>query len=566
MIAGTRTAVVLASLVLVVFSLSSGSAGAREALSGCSSLSSAVERDDGTVIAIGANSPCIPGSGSGHGQAVLVGLDETGELLRDFGDDGYLLIPEGRNDLLLERPDGGVIAQVGEGLVSYDNQGRPDTGFGQAGVLERPGLTRAVIGNDQDLYLRWGPNSETIGKFDLEGDPDTGFGEGGEIEVDLPGAIGPVVDSAGRLLFTQEYEAIRLLPDGSLDPAFGSEGDGRAQIEVNPAPPGFYFPHRITRIELDHDGRLFALGTGSAGLYSNPSFIAAVDSTGATVSGFPNTMNTDRPSTVGLLEGGVSYALPPGRFDSEFFMNIWATGWEAPISVYFFSARPESWASGTTPLADGSVLAVGGTYVTACPPKGCQNETRMALAKIGPSGQLDTAFGKNGKVVLPADRCLYGSRKTDKSTIRSCRLRPPRVRGSVQVHQPRSANPWTRIKATLGTPPRATGEISQKLVLNLPGWVRVKSMDRLRKSKAQVGSGVPVNVQIDGRKLTATVDAGKAVTFRIRIPRGAIALKASAARTLKTKRVKVRGVFLPPKGSIDSPGISNRRLPVRLAK
>ena len=543
MIAGTRKVVTVVLALCCLAVLSPKSFGADQAaLSGCSSLSDAIERPDGSIIAVGTVKDCFPYPGDPR--PTLVGLDQNGRLLTNFGEDGFVQVSGTnlsaaglvRDNVLLARPGGGVIVLSSKGLLAYDQLGQLDPAFGEAGILRRPDLAYAVIGQDQSLYARWGENGNTVGKFDLSGAPDMSFGQGGELSVD-PGWIGPAVDSNGRLLFAEQYVAIRLLPDGTPDSTFGTEADGRVDLDVNPAPPGNYFPGLVTRIESGPDDSLYVLGSGSVDLYTKPSFITAVDSAGTTVPGFPQLMNTEDADSVGLFDGGIAYSVPPGRFDSVFPMKVSATGWPGPVSVFFIDEQTDSWASGTTRLADGSVLAVGGAFVTACPPRGCQTETRMALARIGPSGQLDASFGTGGKVVLPNERCLYGSRKTNKSSIRSCLLKPPRVRGSVQVHRPRSANPWIQIKATLGMPPRGSGEITQKLVFDLPVWARVKSINRLRKTKARVRSGAPVKVQVAGRKLTATVEAGRAVTFRIRIPRGAIGVKSSAVHDLKKKRV-----------------------------
>ncbi len=130
------------------------------------------------------------------------------------------------------------------GLVfAVEHDGAPDTAFGTDGARFTSVSLEATF---QDLAVR--PSGEVLAvgyeevgaavspfveAFGTDGVPDPGFGTGGLLSVDLgANAIAEATTLqpdgkllvAGRLLAKPEAFVLRLLPDGSLDPTFGSGG------------------------------------------------------------------------------------------------------------------------------------------------------------------------------------------------------------------------------------------------------------------------------------------------------------------------------------------------------
>jgi len=541
----------------------SQAAGADDLL-GCSSLQKAIEREDGSIVAIGSTDGCNRNLAP-PGWAFLVAVSPDGKLLPGFGNGGLVGVPNGADSLLLGRPDGGVIVRSGEALVSYRADGQLDSSFGDDGQLTRPDIRQALIGPDLKLYVLWGDADRTLGRFNLDGTPDDGFGTDGQLRLEIPfdSGVGPAVDSQGRIYLVDYRTAIRLLPDGSPDPDFGPDGNGKVELDVDPAPPGSFFPLEVDRLEIGPDGNLYAFGRGNFDLYVHPSFVTGVDPSGNPLPGLPNLMQTEAIGSVSLFGNGVAYTMPADRFDPTPSFNVWATSWGGKVDAFFTDSESPAQVEGTTPLADGSLLAVGETSGRVCPPSGkCRSGSRAALLKVGGSGTIDSSFGQNGKVVIPGNECSWG--KVDgRGDWDACRLRPPKIRGSVELGGARSSHPWLRIEAGLGPVPAKLGLGTQSLAFTLPGWLRVKNAGLLRKSVAAAMPGGKQKVEVRGRKLTVKVQQSKAIRIRIKLRPGAVKLKPGVRR-LQGRKLQLRASFVPYDGSLDSPGRSAARLPVKV--
>ncbi len=543
---------VIAGAILALGSAGSASAKLPGSMPPCGSVDEAVEREDGSFIILARTTDC------GYREGVmLLGLSPDGKLLGSFGNGGLNRIPNGKLGTLLARPDGGVIVLSGSSLVAYDGNGQPDTGFAEDGKLTRPVIRTATIGADGYLYVLWGEAQWRLEKFDLDGTPDPGFGENGEIQVPA-GRVGPAVDSQGRVLFGHWHTVTRLLPDGTPDASY--DGDGEVEVDVNPVPPeAFYSPGAIARIETVPDDGVQVFGPGSIDLYSNPFFVGGTDSAGEQAAGMPTYISAANLSSISRVGSGFAYSLMPLRDDPDQIRVFDEANWAAPAELSFTKSRAGGEIHDILPLADGSLLAGGFTYGTICPGGRCRTADRIALAKFDPSGKLDVAFGRSGKVVLPEDSCRFGAGNT-KGDWKSCRVRAPRLKGRVKLSGARSGRPSLLVRTRLGQPPVVSGQISQRLVLTLPRWMSVRQR-KLKASKAVATPRTKVDLAVRGRKLTVTLARSSPVNLKIRIPRGAIKLRRKSSRL----RIPVRAAFIPGKESIDSPNWTIRRLPVRLA-
>ncbi len=542
-----------------------GQAAGVDDLLGCSSLQKAIEREDGSVVAIGSTDGCYSNLAP-RGWTFLVALSSDGKLLPSFGSGGLVRLPDGTDSLLLGRPNGEVIVLSGGALVSYGANGRPDASFGNNGQLTRDAIRRVVIGSDHKLYVLWGNTERILERFNLDGTVDDGFGNGGRLRIERPfdSGVGPAIDVEGRIYLIDGHTAIRLLPDGSPDPDFGSGGNGEVELDVNPAPPGFYFPNLVRKIELDRDGNFYVFGTGSYDLYSKPSFAAGLDPSGNPLPGLPYLMSTMDIGSVSLYNGGVAYAQAPDRWDHTEAFSVWATGWYGTVNSFFTDSQSPAYAEETTPLADGSLLAVGTTTGQICPPSGkCRSRgTRIALLKVSASGTIVPSFGEGGRVVIPGNECRWG--KVDGSgDWDSCRLRPPRIRGSVELFGARSARPWLRVEAGLGPVSEKLGQGRQTLAFTLPGWLKVKKAKLLRKSVATSMPGGKQKVEVRGRNLKVTVRQSRPIRVWVRLRPGALTVKPKVKR-FRGRKLHLRATFVPYSGSVDAPGKSSTRLPFRI--
>ncbi|OJU93846.1 MAG: hypothetical protein BGO23_14675 [Solirubrobacterales bacterium 67-14] len=111
--------------------------------------------------------------------------------------------------------------------------------------------------------------------------------------------------------------------------------------------------------------------------------------------------------------------------------------------------------------------------------------------------------------------------------------------------------------------PAKLGLGTQSLAFTLPGWLRVKNAGLLRKSVAAAMPGGKQKVEVRGRKLTVKVQQSKAIRIRIKLRPGAVKLKPGVRR-LQGRKLQLRASFVPYDGSLDSPGRSAARLPVKV--
>lgn len=222
-----------------------------------------------------------PVGGNGHGEAVVIqpggGIvtagwhgtasgndfaltrhDSTGQLDHGFGTNGIASTDLGGADDeaydAAALPDGGIVV-VGRtdaagvqktdfGIVRYGPDGIPDPGFGTGGVVR----TDVLGGGDQANAVAVQPDGKIVVagfatragidgdlalvRYNADGTLDTGFGAGGLVTTDLgtraDDARAVVIQPDGRIVVTgtadEDVALARYLPDGTLDPSFGTGG------------------------------------------------------------------------------------------------------------------------------------------------------------------------------------------------------------------------------------------------------------------------------------------------------------------------------------------------------
>lgn len=318
-----------------------------------------------------------------------------------------------------------VLLAAGAGTASA--HGRLDRGFGNAGFARVAAPTAeylldgfAVAPGGQTYVL---DGSSLIG-FDDGGNLDGGFGQDGRVSV-TP-AIGDgmpeglAVDSQGRLLVTGSTQmpgrkariayVIRLLPDGSRDTTFGSDGEvdtdfglpasGQDGLSVNA------FSILVgTRDRPIIGGSFGTEGEGEScgyriGVGPDP-FVARLTDAGALDPSFAGSGNLVLPGPGGLgsiqqtPDGGLaafSYPCPtPPRFESR-----------SPL-VRLFTEAGEPSPDGPGPPLDFSYLSPvvdpKGRFVELeSPPPAAEGPS--ALTRFLPTGRSDPHFGRDGRTFV----------------------------------------------------------------------------------------------------------------------------------------------------------------------
>ncbi|MFY0529297.1 hypothetical protein ACN28I_41070 [Archangium gephyra] len=161
-----------------------------------------------------------------------------------FGTAGSLTLPDNHNiSSLVTQPDGRIVLGTGNygmnvWIHRLELDGRPDTTFGQAGVVELPfpaGVTyvsqpKLVLQPDGKLLvLTTSSGRGLLYRFKPDGSLDTPFGSGGLATVDLHGYFAELLLLPdGALLVTSRseiyVESLRLSSLGLKDESYGSSG------------------------------------------------------------------------------------------------------------------------------------------------------------------------------------------------------------------------------------------------------------------------------------------------------------------------------------------------------
>ena len=203
-----------------------------------------------------------------------------------------------------------------------------------------------------------------------DGAPDPAFGSGGFLSLAparFASASGVAIDAQGRILMGATLEdgsllrtraaVLRLLPDGTLDPSFGS--GGIAQV----APPAPYRAIGSEAFAVDPHGRFVLVGE----------------------------VEDDIPAVMRLLPDGT----PDPAFGSDGVL----------VARGAYDGAPAWWQS---VAFSGSSIVVAGAAENA-PPYGTGLGTTAVLARITDSGTPDLAFGNAGFSELPVAAVSYAS-------------------------------------------------------------------------------------------------------------------------------------------------------------
>ena len=330
---------------------------------------------DGRVIAVGSTSSGV------ERDFALTRYHSDGTPDLSFSFDGQVVTDFGGNDVA----HAAALQSDGKIVVVGETNAAPGTGETFAIARYHP---------DGSLDLSFGDNGKVLGEFPGP----TSVARAIVIQPDGKIIVAGETTAAGPADVSQAFALVRYNTDGTLDPTFGFSGRVITDFE----PPGMLFDDVAYALALLPDGKVVAAGTsggtialaqylpdgtldpafGSAGLVRQVAGRAndvAIQSDGRIVvaaQGFSSNSTTSRFTLLRYL--------PHGSFDADFdadgrLTTNFAPGVELASSVVIQD--------------DGKILAAGVAGVGGI----SQN---FAVARYSPDGSLDASFNVDGKIQI----------------------------------------------------------------------------------------------------------------------------------------------------------------------
>jgi uncharacterized delta-60 repeat protein len=369
--------------------------------------------------------------------AITVTAQMPGALDPNFGTNGIVVTPVGTgNDqvfALAVQPDGKIVTagnsyansteQENFLLMRYLSNGTPDPNFGTNGQVTTDfGATddagRAVAIQPDGNIVVVGYTLGTSGGFNFavarylaNGAPDPGFGTNGKRTVDFGSTdfcLAMTLQPDGKIVLagrsyngaTSDFALVRLLPNGTLDNSFGT--DGKVRVDL------FNENESINAIALYANGSIAAAGetsTANSGAFA----VAKFTPTGALDNSFGDAGKIRTP--IGTL-ADAAYAVAiqtDGKMVVAGQSNS-ATISDLAVVRYLPNGTPDNSFSGDgivldniSPLGDyGYAVHVqtDGKIIVAGSSSG--NQEDVALFRYGSDGLPDPNFGTNGRVITDA--------------------------------------------------------------------------------------------------------------------------------------------------------------------
>lgn len=222
----------------------------------------------------------------------VVRYNPDGALDNGFGINGRVIVDVDGDDRALSvvlQGDGKILAAGHSESDEHERftllrllaDGTPDPDFGTAGIAQAAFLPEddatgwdAALQPDGKIVMVGHASDGTyqqfaMARFNTNGSLDAGFGTGGTVTVDLGSADdiahSVAVQGDGKIVvagyssngINEHYLAVRLLSDGTLDPAFGSGGTVETSVS------GYDTPHGVV---VQPDGRIVLAGYSHNGM------------------------------------------------------------------------------------------------------------------------------------------------------------------------------------------------------------------------------------------------------------------------------------------------------------
>jgi len=265
---------------------------------------------------------------------------------------------------------------------------------------------------DGEYLLNSGDSSEFLTRLNPDGTVDSPFTQQvSALTEDLSGTLGVydlAVTTDSRILvawnlqddtaFVTGSNLWRMMPDGSLDPTFSTQGS----YGVN---------NYLLRVKITPDNRILVGGKISNHNGKEAGWLFRLMPNGAPDLGFEPRLNFDFDGAVqaialardGWIVAGLDYWLPPSHTNPNNAQKLLRLGSDGSVDAKFTALVPGSYTRGIFALAvqpDNKII-IGGADV---------------LARLNADGTLDTTFGDLSPRLAPAGESFF--------TVRSLALQP----------------------------------------------------------------------------------------------------------------------------------------------
>jgi uncharacterized delta-60 repeat protein len=344
----------------------------------------------------------------GPAQAAPGGLDPS------FGTGGILktAVPGNQAPAVVLQPDGKIVVTGSSSVIRYKPDGSLDSSFGTGGVVTRADTHFNALALQPDgkiLVAGFAFNPPIPGVFELErylpdGSLDPSFGSGGVATTRIFSGYQPEIGALalqadGKIIAAggdgARVTVARYLPDGSLDTSFGPGGI----VTTTPA------AGEAQAVAVQSDGKIVVAGSGwpfadygSIVRYRPDGSLDPSFATGGIVATPLGPLHALvlQPDGKILVGGGayrfLSQAFGVARYNPDGSPDLsFGTGGETMTDA--------GWSGGTQAIAlqpDGDIVAAGQgsprsvTY---------SNSFQFALVRYHPDGALDTGFGACGRAM-----------------------------------------------------------------------------------------------------------------------------------------------------------------------
>jgi uncharacterized delta-60 repeat protein len=351
----------------------------------------------------------LPSHVTGQAGQLDPSFGQGGIVTTDFGSGG------GTANAVAIQPDGKIVVCGGVGgstgfpiaaVARYNPDGSLDTGFGTAGITSVPGILNVpssiALQSDGKIVVAAFYNQITVMRFKANGYLDSTFGNYGVFSTGFlfssgrQSGVGVLPD--GRIVVAGGPRLLGLLPNGTLDPTFGTAGS---------APLAGDAP---TALALLSSGKILVAGAGpSTDAGSSSGSIARYNSNGSLDKSFGinGQVGTTGPAYAMVLASGEF--LLAGNLASSLSISVGPTVGFAVSRYQGFGAVDGKFAihgGVVTPIAGFPVLLTSGVgvqssgdIVTLATATATAPPQSFALARYTPNGQLDPTFGAGGTVV-----------------------------------------------------------------------------------------------------------------------------------------------------------------------
>ncbi|MBK8293878.1 MAG: hypothetical protein IPK93_03540 [Solirubrobacterales bacterium] len=569
----TRRAIGSSTLILLF--VSSGLAGAAMAKPAespvpCSRYEQSLTKGDGSILIAASAGNANLCSGSTNPEAVdhiyLAQLKADGSSDRNFADHGILNLAADQGGFveLLAAGSGEAVLVTDTGLTKLLPDGSFDPSFGQAGRVPFTGtdtfgnrqITAAAVQEDgkivvaaRDPRLILSPLGPVVARFEPDGAPDPAFGGDGVVNPPVVGdpAFFRMKDSAldgqnrigiaADLGVANPIATIRLLPDSTPDPNYGTDNNGVARTTTSAdSPPSFDGPLTLF---ADADGSVRLYGVYQCLTYCTGNILWELDPDGIQLPTSPRVIDQYSPGKfangsgvfVETPDGGLVSTSAPGRFQETSF-NVFKQFLDGPGGFEkVFTPSPFVGVVRSISYADGFLLAGG-----SAPDNPDRVGKYMAVVRLdAATGEPDPGFGTGGTAIVPPNECPYGDASPragePPQAWKRCRVKRPKIAGKARLGHVNTRRPSLSGVVKLVNPPEAPRFVRQRVKLRLP--------KRLRPTR-RAASKIKVNATVKSTDPTTRPDEVK-----VRVKRKTISI-AYVPKAFTT------GIFNtgPPNGSL----------------